>query len=137
MEKTLTNYEVTTILNGIQQEVFTNKETEFNLKFAWKLRKNIKTLMALGDTINEEMQKIEQSFADDEHSQVITNDDGSESRQVKPEYAIEFNKKRNELLACENSVKVDTASIDEIGVDKISPVALDLLSFMIDDEDAE
>ncbi len=134
MEKTLTNYEIVTILNGIQQEVFTNKEAEFNLKFAWKLRKNIKALMSLNETYMEEMQKIEQSFADDEHSTVVTDENGTEQRQVKQEYATEFNKKRNELLACENTVNIDTASIDDIGVEKISPVVLDLLSFMIEEK---
>lgn len=134
MEKNLTNYEIVTILNGIQQEIFTNKETEFNLKFAWKLRKNIKTLMAVNEMYTEEMQKIEQSFADDEHSNVVTDENGTEQRQVKQEYAAEFNKKRNELLACENKVNIETASIDEMGIEKISPVVLDLLSFMIDEE---
>jgi len=133
MEKTLTNYDIVTILNGIQQEVFTNKEAEFNLKFAWKLRKNIKTLMSLNDIYVEEMQKIEQAFADDEHSQVTTNENGEETRQVKREYAKDFNSKRNELLGCENKVQVEMADIDEMGVEKISPVVLDLLSFMINE----
>lgn len=133
MEKILTNYEIVTILNGIQQEVFTNKETEFNLSFAWKLRKNIKALMAVNDIYTEEMQKIEQSFADDEHSEVVTTEEGQSTRQVKHQYAGEFNKKRNELLSLENKVNIETADIDEMGVEKISPVVLDLLSFMINE----
>jgi len=128
---TLTNFEVLNIVAGIQQEIFANKESEFSLKFAWKLRKNTKILANLNEAINEKLAELERPYADDEHSEAA--EDGN--RQIKQEYALEFAQKRNELYALENEVEINMATVDEIGAEKISPNVLNLLSFMLEDDE--
>ena len=134
MKKILTNYDIITIINGTQKELFSDKTGEFNLKFAWKLNKNIKKLIQLSELINEKMQEIERQYADDEHSFIDKDDNNNEIRKVKDEYAVEFTQKRNEVLALENEVDIEECSIDDIGVDKISPAVLSVIEFMLKEE---
>lgn len=133
MEKIFTNYDIMNIIKNIQSEVFTNKEAEFYLPFAWKLHKNIKVLMDINTTLTEQMQKLEAQYTDDEHSTVSEED--STIRMVKPEYMEEYTQKKIELLSCPNTIKVEMANIDEVGVEKINPATLQTLAFMINDED--
>ena len=94
----------------------------------------MKKLVSLNEDINEKLGEIEKPYADDEHSEVDPKDG---ARKIKPDFIVEFTAKRNELFALDNELEIDTATIDEIGAEKISPNVLNLLSFMLDEDEDE
>lgn len=135
MTKKLSNIEVLNILSAITGEgsAFTDGNTKFSTKFAWNLRKNIKVLSDLGETVREAVREVEEKYSDDEYSIVTTDENGEEMRRVKEEFIEEFLNAKKDLYEQVNDVEIITVNIDEIGIDQISIDDLGRISFMIED----
>lgn len=139
MKISLSNFEIMNIIGYVNNEdsIVVNTAKKFSVTFVWAFRNNIKTLLALNESINQLDQEIMDYYADDEYS--YTNEDGI--RVVKNEYLGEFNNKRLELFNQVNDVEIQKVKLNKLvpgGIDALDDVGvsirdMDMLSFMIDD----
>lgn len=119
----------------------------FSTKAKWAFRVNVKKIEEINKLYEEAVREFQAEYADDEHSteevmkdekgEPVKNEQGEEvkTRTVKPEYLAEFQSKYQELLSQENEVNFKLVTIDDIEDADPSFADLEMLSFMIDDED--
>lgn len=151
----LTNIEAHNIICNFakynqQENVMTmiNRITEKStLQTKWNILKNLQKVNKIKIAYNWEISKIQSEYADDEHSteevmkdekgNPVKNEQGEEikTRTVKKEYFDEFQSKYQELLVQENEINFKLITIDDIEDANPSFADLEMLSFMIDDED--
>ena len=119
----------------------------FNTKAKWAFRVNLKKIEEANKLYEEALREFQSEYADDEHSteevmkdekgNPVKNEQGEEikTRTVKKEYFAEFQNKYQELLVQENEINFKIITIDDIEDANPSFADLEMLSFMIDDED--
>lgn len=111
----------------------------FNTKAKWAFRVNLKKIEEANKLYEEALREFQSEYADDEHSteEVMRDEQGEEikTRTVKEEYFAEFQNKYQELLVQENEINFKLITIDDIEDANPSFADLEMLSFMIDDED--
>lgn len=119
----------------------------FNTKAKWAFRVNLKKIEEANKLYEEALREFQSEYADDEHSteevmrdekgNPVKNEQGEEikTRTVKKEYFDEFQNKYQELLVQENEINFKLITIDDIEDANPSFADLEMLSFMIDDED--
>lgn len=119
----------------------------FNTKAKWAFRVNLKKIEEANKLYEEALREFQSEYADDEHSteevmkdekgNSVKNEQGEEikTRTVKKEYFDEFQNKYQELLVQENEINFKLITIDDIEDANPSFEDLEMLSFMIDDED--
>lgn len=144
MDKTLTNYEVQNIiawLNAKSTEEFTKK---LPMSIKWPLHKNTTKLNMLAKDYEEVRQELEARYATDEKSEEVKkiDENGEEQtvREVKPEFLEKFQQEQIELLMQENETRLYMEKEEElfkIEDSNFSMADLDMLSFMIIEEDSE
>lgn len=135
MKKELMNIEIDNIIAYMNKKdsIIRNPETKLSIKFAWKLRKNLKRLSSIYDTFVQARNEIINYYSSDEYSTDI----GDGKRKVKDEYLNEYNKKISELCLQKNEVTIDMAKIEDVmpGSNQgLTFEELNILSFMIEDE---
>lgn len=112
---------------------------DFNTKAKWAFRVNLKKIEEANKLYEEALREFQSEYADDEHSteEVMKDEKGEEikTRTVKKEYFDEFQNKYQELLVQENEINFKLITIDDIEDANPSFADLEMLSFMIDDED--
>ena len=83
------------------------------------------------------IENLSYSFREDEKGNPVKNEQGEEikTRTVKEKYFAEFQNKYQELLVQENEINFKLITIDDIEDANPSFADLEMLSFMIDDED--
>ena len=118
-----------------------------NTKAKWAFRVNLKKIEEANKLYEEALREFQSEYADDEHSteevmkdekgNPVKNEQGEEikTRTVKEEYFAEFQNKYQELLVQENEINFKLITIDDIEDANPSFADLEMLSFMIDDED--
>ena len=119
----------------------------FSTKAKWAFRVNLKKLEEANALYDEALREFQSEYADDEHSteevmkdekgESLKNENGEEvkTRTVKAEYLAEFQNKYQELLMQENEISFKLITIEDIEDADPSFADLEMLSFMIDDED--
>lgn len=119
----------------------------FNTKAKWAFRVNLKKIEEANKLYEEALREFQLEYADDEHSteevmkdekgNPVKNEQGEEikTRTVKKEYFDEFQSKYQELLVQENEVSFKVVNIEDIEDANPDFADLEMLSFMIDDED--
>lgn len=138
MRTTLTNLEITNIMNYVNSEnsVAKNTTMKFTIKFAWKFKKNIKRLADAYDTFIKMREEIMKEYSGDEFSY---EEEGTGNRYVKQEYMNEYYGKINELFLQTTEIEIDKVKLEELAADmdkfELSIPELEALSFMIDDTD--
>jgi hypothetical protein len=144
MKVTLTNADINFIRNFINENGIVGgkgEPIEFSLSFAWKLRKNIKNVInPLYVDIQEKRRDIDKKYSDPKYSETKETDKNGNviGFDIKPEYIDDYRKEVNEFMGLKNEIEIDVATIDEVGVDKISIDILDAVGFMlVDDSDEE
>lgn len=151
----LTNIEANNIICNFakynqQENVMTmiNRITEKStLQTKWNILKNLQKVNKIKIAYNWEISKIQSEYEDNEHSteSIMKDEKGNpvkdeygdevKIRTVKPEYLSEFQKRHYNLMLQENEINFKIISIDDIEDANPSFADLEMLSFMIDDED--
>lgn len=138
MRTTLTNLEITNIMNYVNSEnsVAKNTTMKFTIKFAWKFKKNVKRLADAYDTFIKMREEIMKEYSGDEFSY---EEESTGNRYVKQEYMNEYYGKINELFLQTTEIEIDKVKLEELAADmdkfELSIPELEALSFMIDDTD--
>lgn len=134
MKITLTNLEISNIMNYVNSEnsIAKNTTMKLTIEFAWKFKKNIKKIADAYDIFSKMREEIMQNYSTDEFSY-----EENGNRMVKKEYISEYYEKINELFLQTTEVNVDTVKLEKMAVDmdklEISVPELEALSFMIED----
>lgn len=151
----LTNIEANNIICNFakynqQENVMTmiNRITEKStLQTKWNILKNLQKVNKIKIAYNWEISKIQSDYEDNEHSteSIMKDEKGNpvkdeygdevKIRTVKPEYLSEFQKRHYNLMLQENEINFKLITIDDIEDANPSFADLEMLSFMIDDED--
>lgn len=107
------------------------EELKLPAAIAWKRRVNLDKLFKAKTLIDEALKEIQQSYADDEHSEEIVSETGEKARAVKPIYQKDFLKEQGDILTQDTEVDIKMISIEDIADLVLSDEDMDTLSFMI------
>jgi len=136
--KTLKNYEIVDILKELNDpdSIINSKssDTKLPVKILWTISGNIKKLNDILDLIQEQEQAINDSYFNEEKSEV--NDEGLYV--VKSEFRNDFIKEKNDLMVIENEVELSMINLSDIQDFNFRPSDFMSINFMIfDDSNAE
>lgn len=132
--KTLKNYEIVDILKELNDPDSIinskNSDTKLPVKILWAISGNIKKLNDILELIHEQEQAINDSYFNDDKSEV--NDEGLYV--VKTEFRDEFIKEKNDLMLIENEVDLSMINLSDIQDFNFRPSDFMSINFMIFDD---
>lgn len=129
MEIKLKNYETISAINAIQELM----SSKLPSKVSWNLSKNFRKLNETISDFNECEKSLIKQYAIKDSTGEIKLDERQQFAII-PEHISKFNKERNELLNCDDTIDIHIIKLSDLANVEVSPTAFYGLEFMIEDD---
>ena len=121
----LTNYEIYNIVTAYK-EVFQDFNQYLPVKVNFYLQKNMSVLAAAAQEIEQARLEVAKQYG-------ILAEDGS-GYSIPEDHIPQANQELNDLFSIEQELEIKTFSIEDFGSVKLTPVQMQVIMFMIDEE---